>query len=276
MVNDAWNRHLSMLGIPRNAPFTIGSKYTRSDIYRILGIPEEQQGGDWDTGYHRHLGDWYLFVAVGTSGRTGHDYANHWADDELVWRGKTNSQLKHPSIQSLLDPQNKVYIFTREQDRSPFTFEGLGTAKTHEDTVPVSIRWSFPQNPTPWNPTEVAATVQYKEGAVRSVLVNAYERNRKARDACIAHYGTQCIVCGFDFGKVYGAIGEGFIHVHHLRELSSIGQEYEVDPIADLRPVCANCHVMLHRTAPAMLINDVKALVQQQALASLLTGPKPD
>lgn len=101
----------------------------------------------------------------------------------------------------------------------------------------------------------------FVEGAIRSVSVDAYERNPKARKACIAHYGYRCVVCNFDFVKVYGDIGEGFIHVHHLNDLASIGEEHEVDPIADLRPVCPNCHAMLHVETPAIPIAKLRKLV---------------
>ncbi|MDC9497701.1 MULTISPECIES: HNH endonuclease [unclassified Pseudoalteromonas] len=37
------------------------------------------------------------------------------------------------------------------------------------------------------------------------------------------------------------------MHVHHIVPISDIGDEYQVDPIRDLRPVCPNCHAMLHR-----------------------------
>ena len=106
-------------------------------------------------------------------------------------------------------------------------------------------------------PEEIAVHGVFKEGATRQVTVNAYERNPKARDACIAHYGTVCTVCKFDFGKVYGKLGDGFTHVHHLRDLATIGEEYEVNPIEDLRPVCPNCHAMLHRKIPAMSIEEL-------------------
>ena len=39
------------------------------------------------------------------------------------------------------------------------------------------------------------------EGAKKQVIVNAYERNPKARQECIKHYGTKCFICGFDFEK---------------------------------------------------------------------------
>jgi hypothetical protein len=89
-------------------------------------------------------------------------------------------------------------------------------------------------------PNEVDPGRMYREGAVYQVTVNAYERDPKARSACIEYYGPTCVVCGFRFGAVYGTLAEGFIHVHHVRPLSEIGEEYEVDPIEDLRPVCAN------------------------------------
>ena len=109
---------------------------------------------------------------------------------------------------------------------------------------------------------EVDAEPHFKEGAAKQVTVNAYERNPEARKACIAHYGTECKVCGFDFDKVYGELGEGFIHVHHLRDLATIGEEYEVNPIEDMRPVCPNCHAMLHRRVPAMSIDELQGVIQ--------------
>lgn len=101
----------------------------------------------------------------------------------------------------------------------------------------------------------------YIEGAVTQVVVNKYERSAAARKACVDAHGCTCAVCKFDFGAVYGALGQGFIHVHHLIELSSIGEAYEVDPIKDLRPVCPNCHAMLHRRVPALSIEELRVML---------------
>lgn len=90
----------------------------------------------------------------------------------------------------------------------------------------------------------------YPEGASRTVQVNRFERNRAAREACIAHHGTTCQVCGLDFQSQYGHIGSGYIQVHHVVPVSQIGETYQVDPITDLVPLCANCHVMAHRRKP--------------------------
>lgn len=85
-----------------------------------------------------------------------------------------------------------------------------------------------------------------KEGSAGTVSLNQYERNPKARAACLAAHGTACKVCGFDFGKAYGPEFAGKIEVHHIVPLSKIGEEYVVDPIKDLVPVCPNCHMALH------------------------------
>lgn len=101
----------------------------------------------------------------------------------------------------------------------------------------------------------------FKEGAVSQVTVNSYERNNQARKECIEYYGTNCYICKFNFEKVFGKIGKGFIHVHHLISLSEINQEYEVDPIEDLRPVCPNCHAMIHRKNPPFTLEEIKHLL---------------
>jgi hypothetical protein len=31
--------------------FEIGASYTKTDIYAALGVPPEDQDGDWSTGY---------------------------------------------------------------------------------------------------------------------------------------------------------------------------------------------------------------------------------
>jgi 5-methylcytosine-specific restriction protein A len=95
-------------------------------------------------------------------------------------------------------------------------------------------------------PEDIAESPALTEGAVSRITVNAYERNPEARWCCIEHYVARCVVCEFDFGKEYGEVAEGRIHVHHLTPLSEIGKSYKVNPIKDLRPVCPNCHAVIH------------------------------
>jgi len=96
------------------------------------------------------------------------------------------------------------------------------------------------------------------EGVKKKITVNSYERNSQARQACLEEYGYKCLICDFDFEKIYGEIGKNFIHVHHLKPLSEINEKYHIDPVKDLRPVCPNCHAMLHKKIPTFSIEDIK------------------
>ncbi|PPE67474.1 HNH endonuclease [Caldimonas caldifontis] len=111
-------------------------------------------------------------------------------------------------------------------------------------------------------PNELSRAEALTEGAVQQVLVDAYERNPIARARCIEAFGAQCYICGFDFGTVYGPSAAGFIHVHHTKPLASIGEQHEVNPLEDLRPLCPNCHAVVHMTNPPRSIQEVKALLR--------------
>lgn len=111
-------------------------------------------------------------------------------------------------------------------------------------------------------PDEVAEAEEHIEGAVRRVSVNRYERDPEARAKSIQHYGPRCQVCSFDFEVIYGTLGEGFIHVHHTVPLSQVGKSYVVDPIKDLRPVCPNCHAMLHKRVPPYTIDELREIIE--------------
>lgn len=95
------------------------------------------------------------------------------------------------------------------------------------------------------------------EGQARRAVALRYERNPKARLLCIQHHGTNCSICGFNFGAVYGDAFDGFIVVHHLEPISTKSGPYMVDPVRDMRPVCANCHLVIHRRATPYSVEEV-------------------
>ena len=102
------------------------------------------------------------------------------------------------------------------------------------------------------------------EGAIRTTKVNRYERSSVARRQCIEYHGDRCSICGLSFEEMYGELGKGFIHVHHIVPLNEIGKEYKVDPKKDLIPVCPNCHAMLHKklNGKNVSIDELKELVK--------------
>lgn len=510
--------------VPARTPFAVGQEYTRDKIYKIMNVPDEQRRGNWETGYNRWQNDLFVFSTVGSAATGGYDYDNGWEDGGIFrWYAKEGTRLNQPLMKWMLHEANRVFVFTRPAVRKPFTFQGVATAVSWEDTSPVLVRWQVdreltatpplpprppmwqmvreavdhlptpasneairgyvnehwddvnpgtlnnvittccvndpsrinqPENSKPrfcdsnydflyrvgrglveryvpdhhgywelkadasgktivasagtgatylltwtpawnwpdgyeaivqrsingetikepwgtgnnksigrgervfllrqrtdrgivgsgwttsksyddehwdgsekqihfvdaafdrlvaledrlpvetlieqigeydWNhvlasgnsmpdavavkveqlwakhlrtvtepelPEEVRSPQKYPEGTTKRIVVNAYERNPKARAACVDHYGAVCVVCGFCFADVYGPLGDGYIHVHHLRDLASIGESYEVDPVADLSPVCPNCHAMLHhKTKLARSIEDLKRIM---------------
>lgn len=108
---------------------------------------------------------------------------------------------------------------------------------------------------------EAEKATTFIEGASRDVIQTFRERNPYARKVCLEEYGYTCQVCCFDFVKQYGLIGKEFIHVHHLNMVSSKKGEYELNPVEDLRPVCPNCHAMIHKRNPPYSIEEMKELI---------------
>jgi 5-methylcytosine-specific restriction endonuclease McrA len=93
----------------------------------------------------------------------------------------------------------------------------------------------------------------YLEGKPIGRYINAYERQPELRLDAIRIHGTKCQVCGFDFGATYGEHGDGYIEVHHLRPVSSLGDDTIVDPLTDMTVLCSNCHRMIHRKTRMIL-----------------------
>ena len=110
-----------------------------------------------------------------------------------------------------------------------------------------------PEPPVPHNDADYAPDT---EGLEHQYNLTKKERNPELRRKCIEHYKhlwgghIHCICCGFDFGKAYGKIGEGYIEIHHLTPHHTFEGEHMVDPINDLIPLCSNCHSMIHKGMP--------------------------
>jgi 5-methylcytosine-specific restriction enzyme A len=153
-----------------------------------------------------------------------------------------------------------VYIFTREDDRAPFTYEG-GHPLQVSGNRPVKIVWELESRAHLAPPGEVTDGEVLREGATRVVTVTLRERRPHARRHCIAHYGCCCAVCGIDLSIAYGALAKGFIHVHHLNPIGDAEGERDVNPVEDLRPVCPTCHSVIHLNNPPLKIEDLKEML---------------
>lgn len=128
--------------------------------------------------------------------------------------------LPTPSTSSWAARFPSVFPIAGEQDLSTAT---RLIVKSHAAIGP-STRKKATRRPEYLAAEELPSEIEYVEGAARPVLVNAYERNRRAREKCLRHYGRICAVCGFNFEARYGESAAGYILVlgvvrraHHER-----------------------------------------------------------
>jgi putative restriction endonuclease len=117
-----------------------------------------------------------------------------------------------------------------------------------ESTAPVS---DFPLA----DPIEAAIETEEGRRFLREHIATERPANlvrrfkRALRDA-------SCVVCGFNFEKMYGELGRDFIEAHHIRPVAAM-QPGETTRIADLVAVCSNCHRMLHKQSPLLTIDQL-------------------
>lgn len=136
------------------------------------------------------------------------------------------------------------------------------TVRPHLQNMGFQVVAEFIQEASVALPEEAGAQDLW-EGAKQTITVNSYERSVAARAECIEHHGSACCVCGFDFAANYGETFLGFIHVHHLVPLSEIKVAHKVNAKEDLRPVCPNCHAVIHYGGETRSIEEVQKLVSK-------------
>lgn len=105
-----------------------------------------------------------------------------------------------------------------------------------------------------------------EEGRILYRLHRTRERDRsliqrKKKQAAKSRVGVRCEVCDFNFEKVYGEHGSGYIECHHKVPLSQTNTTKT--KLNDLSLVCANCHRMLHRGKPWPSVEQLKIMISR-------------
>ena len=157
--------------------------------------------------------------------------------------------------------------------------------ETRPASAPAGTPVTRPPHPSPAPPSipatsEVRDLIEAFEGTPRVVTHVLRERRPAMVLAFKQRLESQgklsCVVCRFDFAKTYGDLGKGFIEAHHYVPLARAGQGRKVTS-GILRPVCSNCHRMLHRLEekemrPAKLREHMKEARASQAYAKRTNG----
>lgn len=83
-----------------------------------------------------------------------------------------------------------------------------------------------------------------------------------------AVYGYNCVICGINLKARYAGLPIEVIHVHHEEPLSQSDGEREFDPVVTMKPVCPNCHAVIHSRNPPYPISEVKHMVTGETFCS--------
>ena len=121
-------------------------------------------------------------------------------------------------------------------------------------------------------PEEIPEGAIYSEGCVQQILINRYERDPHAREACIARFGTACFVCRLDLVSRYGQVIAGFIHVHHFQKLASVGANSKSIPSATCGRSAPDCHGVIHRRSRRIPSRRFKNLSGTWVMVELTSG----
>ena len=107
-----------------------------------------------------------------------------------------------------------------------------------------------------------------REGELRTYTVEYRTRSRELRQAAIETYSRNgriaCAACQFEFGSAYPHIGKGYIQIHHLKPISFMhGEPLNLSAaLRNVKPLCANCHQMVHTRTPPISIADLQSTLK--------------
>lgn len=198
--------------------------------------------------------------------KSGARLRKHWSgENKLAYYAKVEFDIiLNPDLEPILSLE-----FLKSGKLSKFNWtpqaSGIEIPQTYSDeleTAWYNFLGSHYVLNNPLATDEPGGETIFTEGSPNKICITRYERNPIARKTCIDHYGLSCAVCDFNFEKAYGKIGRNFIHVHHLFQIAKIGRKHTVDPIKDLRPVCPNCHVMIHQRKVPYTIEEMRGKLE--------------
>lgn len=228
----------------------VGDVYTRDQLRVRFDISDKTI----DTGVFRPKGSdsiWLFVTERKTADRT--QYSDFLSGDTLDWDGQLSGRTDEMIITHRRHNLELLVFYRRRKYEYPgagFRFEGEFEYSSHQEKRPTHFtlrRTTTIEGMVCSDLDALRYEDEYFEGEVVERFTSHYERNPKLRAAAIRAHGLQCRVCGFDFEKTYGVRGAGYIEVHHLRQVCSLGGTVKVDPLVDMTVLCANCHRMIHR-----------------------------
>ena len=181
---------------------------------------------------------------------SAHDVELRRTRNELVWRSDLSFVRDHLRRENKLsDAWNKWEITSRGRQEllSLATLASRSQSFSHIRKDSIAAILAMAAQDAISDESALSGETVRMEGSTTERWVTTYERDKTLRAAAIAHFGTVCMGCGFDFAARYGTLGLGFIEVHHLKPVSSLAGPIQVKVATDLVVLCSNCHSIVHR-----------------------------
>jgi 5-methylcytosine-specific restriction enzyme A len=258
--------------------FSAGAFYSRVDVWdQVRPGKDFPAAGDWHKAYVEEGADLFIFAEIEAESIREGSFGNSFdlARGIFQWYGKPNSHSAQPVFEKLFQGRLTPYLFVRWTEESKlFCYLGEVNIEDYGDNIgslngisAIKVSFSIIDSEAGLPARSVEkGDLESLEGGRLVVQVNRYERDPRLRALCLEKHGASCTICGFDFEKVYGPLGRGFCHVHHLEPLSEVKESHLVNPETDLVPVCPNCHAMIHSRFPALSLADIHAAIKQRSL----------
>jgi hypothetical protein len=130
--------------------FTIGKRYTRPEVYwKLTGKSVQRTKGAWNKGWVQHENMVLIFANVGVPGQGGYDYPNKWVHSRLIWETTPQAAQHHKNVTPLFDSAIDVHVFSRSDNKAPWTYAGIGYPADVSGNKPVYVTWTFSAPPSP-------------------------------------------------------------------------------------------------------------------------------
>lgn len=181
-------------------------------------------------------------ISLGGTTRLAKDY-----DSAVIWFRKYDlSKL----------PSNDVLIQDLQESISLYD---LVLARGGTDNIETAMRVSL---------SSITENIEEERRKVRHTKL---ERNPKTSEKVKHIQGYTCKGCNFNFEKIYGDRGKGFIEAHHLIPISSLkeGQIVSMNLEKDFVVLCSNCHSMVHRGKALLTLEELISLPGVQELRKI-------
>ncbi|PPB50143.1 hypothetical protein C4K88_05615 [Arthrobacter pityocampae] len=135
-------------------------------------------------------------------------------------------------------------------ERVPGVLAAAGRPVVIDGTEETAMRAVWRESFAPETASVDPAPGSLPPAARKRVDVDRFEHDPGLRRAVVAHHGSTCHACGLDFEHKYGLDGGDLVQMHHITPPEYVGADYDVDPLVDLVPLCATCHVVAHSRWP--------------------------